>query len=210
MLQAITNSFKKRQIQAAETATALAEREATYQAALKLVARIDEDLTRSIRHYRNKSGQLLTTLDEVIRAILMVEEGFSQKDIADQTGLSTSTIQKCLAALDLEEEIQPDKAHHVNGNGTQYAEARAQAVARSERAKETRTKNKQAARTGLERESAERINAAATKILCPGCSLIGMGDKCALCPGPMEFMAHLGELVEAALVEAEPVGCNGQ
>ncbi len=48
----------------------MAEREATYQAALKLVARIDEDLTRGIRHYRNKAGILLTTLDEVVRAIL--------------------------------------------------------------------------------------------------------------------------------------------
>ncbi len=47
-----------------------AEREATYQAALKLVARIDEDLTRGIRHYRTKAGLLLTTLDEVVRAIL--------------------------------------------------------------------------------------------------------------------------------------------
>lgn len=47
-----------------------AEREATYQAALKLVARIDDDLTRGIRHYRNKAGMLLTTLDEVVRAIL--------------------------------------------------------------------------------------------------------------------------------------------
>jgi hypothetical protein len=46
------------------------DREATYQAALKLVARIDEDLTRGIRHYRSKAGLLLTTLDEVIRAIL--------------------------------------------------------------------------------------------------------------------------------------------
>ena len=33
-------------------------------------ARIDEDLTRGIRHYRNKAGDLLTTLDEVIHAIL--------------------------------------------------------------------------------------------------------------------------------------------
>ena len=47
-----------------------AEREATYQAALKLVARIDDDLTRGIRHYRNQAGILLTTLDEVVRAIL--------------------------------------------------------------------------------------------------------------------------------------------
>jgi hypothetical protein len=49
---------------------AMSEREATYYAALKLVARIDEDLTRGIRHYRNRAGVLLTTLDEVVRAIL--------------------------------------------------------------------------------------------------------------------------------------------
>jgi len=53
-----------------EQSTTAAEREAAYQAALKLVARIDEDLTRGIRHYRNKAGVLLTTMDEVIRAIL--------------------------------------------------------------------------------------------------------------------------------------------
>ena len=47
-----------------------AEREATYYAALKLVARIDEDLTRGTHHYRTKAGALLTTLDEVVRAIL--------------------------------------------------------------------------------------------------------------------------------------------
>ena len=46
------------------------EREAAYQAALKLVARIDEDLTRGTGHYRNKAGALLRTLDEVVRAIL--------------------------------------------------------------------------------------------------------------------------------------------
>ena len=48
----------------------MSERDASYYAALKLVARIDEDLTRGVRHYRNKSGELLTTLDEVVRAIL--------------------------------------------------------------------------------------------------------------------------------------------
>ena len=48
----------------------VSEHEATYYAALELVAHIDEDLTRGIRHYRNKAGVLLTTLDEVIRAIL--------------------------------------------------------------------------------------------------------------------------------------------
>jgi hypothetical protein len=46
------------------------EQEATYSAALELVARIDDDLTRGVRHYRNKAGTLLTTLDEVVRAIL--------------------------------------------------------------------------------------------------------------------------------------------
>lgn len=48
----------------------ISEQEATYRAALELVARIDEDLTRGVRHYRTKAGLLLTTLDEVIRAIL--------------------------------------------------------------------------------------------------------------------------------------------
>lgn len=47
-----------------------AEREAAYQAALKLVTRIDDDLIRGVRHYRNKGGKLLGTLDEVVRAIL--------------------------------------------------------------------------------------------------------------------------------------------
>lgn len=46
------------------------EQEDAYYAALKLVARIDEDLTKGIRHYRNKAGILLTTLDEVVHAIL--------------------------------------------------------------------------------------------------------------------------------------------
>ena len=46
------------------------ERETTYYAALELVAQIDEALTKGTRHYRNKAGNLLTTLDEVVRAIL--------------------------------------------------------------------------------------------------------------------------------------------
>lgn len=46
------------------------DQEAAYQAALKLVARIDEDLGRGIRHYRTRAGALLTSLDEVVRAIL--------------------------------------------------------------------------------------------------------------------------------------------
>jgi hypothetical protein len=46
------------------------EKEATYNAALKLVAQIDEDLSKGIRHYRTKGGQLLITLDQVVNAIL--------------------------------------------------------------------------------------------------------------------------------------------
>lgn len=44
--------------------------DAAYRAALELVARIDEDLTRGVRHYRTKAGVLLTTLDETTRAII--------------------------------------------------------------------------------------------------------------------------------------------
>jgi len=49
---------------------AMSEREATYHAAVKLVARSDDALTRGTRHYRTKAGMLLKTLDEVVRAIL--------------------------------------------------------------------------------------------------------------------------------------------
>ncbi|MBN1995685.1 MAG: hypothetical protein JW953_23560 [Anaerolineae bacterium] len=48
----------------------LSEKDAAYYAALKLVARIDEDLSLGIRHYRNRAGRLLTTLDQVVHAIL--------------------------------------------------------------------------------------------------------------------------------------------
>ena len=48
----------------------VSESDATYYAALKLVARIDEDLSRGVRHFRNKAGILLTTLDQVVNAIL--------------------------------------------------------------------------------------------------------------------------------------------
>lgn len=55
------------------------DQEAAYRAALELVARIDEDLTRGVRHYRTKAGILLTTLDETVQAILddklMMPEG---------------------------------------------------------------------------------------------------------------------------------------
>jgi len=44
-----------------------------------LPAMDDSDLRRGVRHYRNKAGVLLTTLDEVVRAILdnqlMLEDG---------------------------------------------------------------------------------------------------------------------------------------
>lgn len=46
------------------------EQDSTYYAAVELVARIDHDLSRGVRHYRTKAGQLLNTLDEVVRAIL--------------------------------------------------------------------------------------------------------------------------------------------
>lgn len=46
------------------------KQEAAYYAALPLVARIDEDLTLGIRHYRNRAGELLEKFDQVILAIL--------------------------------------------------------------------------------------------------------------------------------------------
>lgn len=46
------------------------EQERTYRASLELVARIDENLTRGVKHYRTRTGLLLTTLDEVVRAIV--------------------------------------------------------------------------------------------------------------------------------------------
>lgn len=48
----------------------MTEQEAAYRAALELVARIDEDLTRGVKHYRTKAGKLLETLDQVVQAIL--------------------------------------------------------------------------------------------------------------------------------------------
>ena len=38
--------------------------------AMRFIERVDEDLTRGVRHYRTKCGVLLTTLDEVVRAAL--------------------------------------------------------------------------------------------------------------------------------------------
>lgn len=45
-------------------------KEAAYQAALELVAEIDYNLTTGRGHYYNSMGEILTTLDEVVRAIL--------------------------------------------------------------------------------------------------------------------------------------------
>jgi len=41
-----------------------------YIAALRVVAEIDEALTRGVVHYRRLDGRLLGTLDEVVRAII--------------------------------------------------------------------------------------------------------------------------------------------
>jgi len=41
-----------------------------FYAALELVEQIDHNLDKGLRHYRAKSGTLLTTLDQVVRAIL--------------------------------------------------------------------------------------------------------------------------------------------
>lgn len=185
---------------------------------------------------------------------LIEEEGFTQGSIAEHTGLSVATIGKCLAALELDEEIQqlliekrlpsdiriiralkdvPDrdqrlqiaryyadrdvaigqivkrvrllaqKSQHLNGNGTGYHNGRSKLVERAERIKLSRAENKAKARGAFDAESAERINQAAQRILCEGCSLTGLTDKCAMCPGPLEFLVHLGELVEAALPAVE-------
>lgn len=50
--------------------TAPTEQEVNFLSALELVSRIDEDLTRGVKHYRTKTGELLTTLDLVVVAIL--------------------------------------------------------------------------------------------------------------------------------------------
>lgn len=46
------------------------EQELVYQAALELVAAIDDHLAKGTKHYRAKSGELLRTLDQVVHAIL--------------------------------------------------------------------------------------------------------------------------------------------
>lgn len=44
--------------------------EESYVTALKLVEQIDRGLRLGLKHYRTRAGELLTTLDEVVRAIL--------------------------------------------------------------------------------------------------------------------------------------------
>lgn len=44
--------------------------EARYVAALRLVDRIDLEVSQGLRHYRDCNGTLLTTLDQVVNAIL--------------------------------------------------------------------------------------------------------------------------------------------
>ena len=38
--------------------------------AMKFAERVDDDLSRGVRHYWTKRGVFLTTLDEVVRAVL--------------------------------------------------------------------------------------------------------------------------------------------
>lgn len=51
----------------------LSRRERDYFMWLKVVSYLDRHLTRGTRHYRNEAGVLLTSLDEVIRAIIAGE-----------------------------------------------------------------------------------------------------------------------------------------
>ena len=52
--------------------------DARYAAALKLVQMIDRDLQKGTRHYYDTRGQLLSTLDEVIQAMLTDNLAFSK------------------------------------------------------------------------------------------------------------------------------------
>jgi len=58
-----------------------------YEAALQLVALIEQHLSAGTRHYRTKSGELLRTLDQVINAILednllLEAEDFGRQELA--------------------------------------------------------------------------------------------------------------------------------
>lgn len=53
--------------------TGSAHREAVFQCALAYVEAVDADLTTGRRHYRNRAGKLLSSLDQVVSAILSDE-----------------------------------------------------------------------------------------------------------------------------------------
>lgn len=78
------------------TPKAKTEQEAAYYFALNLVAHIDEELTRGTRHYRNRAGLLLTTLDEVIHAIL--EDDLELLDQDDEENAEVVWVAQELAA----------------------------------------------------------------------------------------------------------------
>lgn len=56
--------------------------ELKYWAALQVVQEVDEHLKRGTRHYRNRDGQLLETLDEVVKAIMEGRLAEDSKGIA--------------------------------------------------------------------------------------------------------------------------------
>lgn len=68
-LQQAAKRLERQEIKAPRLPVA-GQKNAAYLTALELVARIDADLTRGIRHYRTQTGHLLTTLDEVIHALI--------------------------------------------------------------------------------------------------------------------------------------------
>jgi hypothetical protein len=64
--------------------------EATYYAALQLVGQIDHTLHTGLHHYRTTTGHLLTSLDEVVRAILddslLTERSAQVPEVQDESG----------------------------------------------------------------------------------------------------------------------------
>ncbi len=63
------------------------EAELAYEAALNLVAQIEEHLTYGTRHYRTKDGTLLHTLDQVVLAILTDNLWLHEADLDEQQDL---------------------------------------------------------------------------------------------------------------------------
>ena len=67
----ITPAFtSKRTIQRIMTQDLHPNLEIIYPDALALVQHLDQHLTANTRHYRNRTGDLLTNLDQLINAIL--------------------------------------------------------------------------------------------------------------------------------------------